>query len=139
MACVSVRLVFGDLPPYLTYGDIASPSDTQSMLWIRILPNDADPSGSGSTTLQLHMFCLPNNSSYADALGPDPTGLGVADIRQQNIETQAPAGPTHSYNSKLIRFPLLVDQNRNFLMRGQDRLFCLTKQVLGKNFNSFKN
>jgi hypothetical protein len=46
-------------------------------------------------------------SVYADPLGPDPTGLGVADIRQQNIETQAPTGPIHSYNLKLIHFPVL--------------------------------
>jgi hypothetical protein len=58
---------------------------------------------------QLHsnMFFLIDISSNADALGPDPTGLGVADIRQQNIETQAPAGPTQSYNSKLIHLPVL--------------------------------
>ncbi len=78
------------------------------------------------------MFYFPTISSYADALGPDPTGLGVADIRQQNIETQAPAGPTYSYNSKLIRFPFTVSaQNRNYLIRDPDRLFCLTKQDFG--------
>ncbi len=100
------------------------------MLWIRILPNDADPSESGSTTSALKQFYFPTISSYADALGPDPTGLGVADIRQQNIETQAPAGPTHSYNSKLIRFPFtVIAQNRKFLIRGPDRIFCLKKQV----------
>jgi hypothetical protein len=80
--------------------------------------------------------CTQTCSVYADALGPDPTGLGVADIRQQNIETQAPTGPTHSYNSKLIRFLFTVDQNSKFLIRGPDRLFCLTKQVLGQNFDS---
>jgi hypothetical protein len=77
------------------------------------------------------MFSLPDISSHADALGPDSTGLGVADIRQQNIETQAPAGPTHSYNSKLIRFLFTVDQNSKFLIRCPDWLFCLTKQDFG--------
>jgi hypothetical protein len=42
--------------------------------------NDADPDPQNGT-----QTC----SVYADPLGPDPTGLGVADIRQQNIETQA--------------------------------------------------
>ncbi len=96
-------------------------------------PDPAKLSRSGSNTLHSKMFCF-------HPLGPDPTGLGVADIRQQNIETQAPTGPTHSNNSKLIRLLFTVDQTSKFLIRGPDRLFCLKKKPgFRQEFTSFKN